>query len=269
MRAANKPWRAPRCELILRVEYESAGQLRADYLTNLSCGGLFLQTELPLAVEQTLEMTLALPLPFEPIKVQGQVRWKNTAGDFTIRGVGVAFTNLDPAAKAKIDQLLATADPATICPTEVVHSEAEHGPNAILRVVLLEKNEVLQGIFSYAGKFIKSKLGPGNWNADVACVTDGQGCLAALKAKPTNLLVLDLDCLPYPTQFVAEVLGENGQSHLTIIGLTGRPSAVDLSNSRLMILPKPIALEPLFRTLSILLLAKVSPIESLARSTPR
>ncbi len=65
----------PRCELVLKVEYESLGQLRSDYLSSLGEGGLFLRTDLPLALGQVLNMTISFPGSLEPLSVRGEVKW--------------------------------------------------------------------------------------------------------------------------------------------------------------------------------------------------
>src|SRR5438067_12267507 len=90
----------PRAELVLKVEYESLGTLRSDYLSSLGAGGLFLRTDLPLAVGQLLTMSISFPGALEPLHLRGEVRWTANS-KAQPEGVGVEFRDLTPQQSAR------------------------------------------------------------------------------------------------------------------------------------------------------------------------
>src|SRR5690242_19730179 len=102
--------RTPRTELTLKVEFETVGQLQTDYLTNLSSGGLFLHTELPLPVGSKLQLTISFPGGLDPIVAEVEVRWRSANHPSAQPGLGVQFINIAPAAKARLEQLIAQVE---------------------------------------------------------------------------------------------------------------------------------------------------------------
>ena len=66
--------RHPRTELVLKVDYTEAGDLQADYLTNLGRGGLFICTALPFNVGEKVAFRISFPGMIEPTPFNGIVR---------------------------------------------------------------------------------------------------------------------------------------------------------------------------------------------------
>lgn len=257
--------RSPRCDLVFQVEYKTTDRVCADHLSNLSTGGLFLRTESPFKPGERIEMVLSFPGVLDRTIVEGEVRWRQ-AEPSTPTGVGVAFRNLDPRARKQIDRLLLLGGAfrrrragAMDLVTRMTHPASPH----ILRVVLLESNPAMQSVFRYAiGKFVhgseavRSKL-----DFDVA--TDRQSCAALLEEKLCNIVIVDLDRLECsPGEMINLIRSQPRHAQLPVIGLSSESSPLDVPRSQMMVLRKPISLDPLFRTLSVMLVTSIEGVPS-------
>ena len=67
----------PRVPARLRVSYGAGGKLLTDYTINISTGGLFLETAVPLPEETPLSLEFDLPQPPRLIRTRGRVAWAN------------------------------------------------------------------------------------------------------------------------------------------------------------------------------------------------
>jgi uncharacterized protein (TIGR02266 family) len=235
--------RSPRCDLVLKVEYESLGQLRRDYLTSLGSGGLHLHTEFPLQVGQVLQMTVSFPSGFPPLAISGVVRWR--AADRatpTPPGVGVEFTDLSAETRARIEQLIARAGAAPLEPTL-----------RPLHAVLLETNIILRDIASFQmRRFAQGTAGKPVWDLDLTCVTDIDGLMAALASKPCQIAILDFETLSHaPKELIDQLRATPAYRHLPIIVLGD--DLLGIADPRTMYVKKPFSVKPLFTTLQMLL----------------
>jgi uncharacterized protein (TIGR02266 family) len=62
---------------------------------NISLGGVYVETPLPLAIGTTIQLRFQLPTQPEPVEVSGDVRWvvtKKAAGEEV--GMGIRFQGL-------------------------------------------------------------------------------------------------------------------------------------------------------------------------------
>ena len=87
-----------RTSLEIEVSLESDHNFFMGLTENISEGGLFVCTHRLLEIGSCIEITLALPGPYAPVKLQAIVRWVrifNVASD-TSPGMGLQF--LDPPA---------------------------------------------------------------------------------------------------------------------------------------------------------------------------
>ena len=66
--------RSERVPIALEIEYRSAGAFLVAYSTNLSKGGIFIETSDPLPVGATLTLRLHAPNT-KPCELQGSVAW--------------------------------------------------------------------------------------------------------------------------------------------------------------------------------------------------
>jgi uncharacterized protein (TIGR02266 family) len=83
----------PRYERQLEVEVLFEGKKQVSRTLNISLGGLFIDSALPLAVGMSVQLRFQLPTQPEPVEVAGDVRWvvKKGAGE---SGIGIRFQGL-------------------------------------------------------------------------------------------------------------------------------------------------------------------------------
>jgi uncharacterized protein (TIGR02266 family) len=91
--------RSPRKACSLAVNYTSWEGAFKGLMRNISAGGMFIQTDKPLAVGQEITTTLSVSNNREPIKITGQIVWR------VPDGIGVKFTATDKDLEEMIDNL--------------------------------------------------------------------------------------------------------------------------------------------------------------------
>jgi uncharacterized protein (TIGR02266 family) len=87
------------------VDYITEQGVRCDYATNLSKGGLFLETDSPVPQGSVVKMRFRVTGSDELHEVEGRVAWVG-GGDGGAPGMGVEFA--DEAAAEKLVSLLET-----------------------------------------------------------------------------------------------------------------------------------------------------------------
>ena len=90
-------------------EFESIEEFIAEYVTNISHGGVFIRSKTPLPIGTKVNLRFSVIIDdIETIEGEGEVvRVVDTPED---AGMGVAFTRLTANSKALVDQLLAQRD---------------------------------------------------------------------------------------------------------------------------------------------------------------
>lgn len=251
--------RTSRCDFVFPVHYKTSDRQGADCLLNLSVGGLFLRTDSPLRPGERIEMRLSFPGVLDSTAVEGEVRWTRLENSAP-RGVGVAFRGLEPRTRRQIDRLLTLGGAFRPRRTVAFEAEPEKAPAPsvqTLRAVFLEPNRALQSIFRYAIKKFVHLGDSVRRELDLDVASDRASCLALLQEKQYSVLIIDFDRLEAsPNELIALIRSNGRNAQLPIVGLSGNgmsSSALELPRSNTMILRKPIALEPLFRTLSVML----------------
>jgi uncharacterized protein (TIGR02266 family) len=99
----------------LRVQFGSAGELKACLLTNLSRGGVFLATPAPEPIGTQLRLKIIVQDPPAQIEVGGEVVSHNVGPGFDthMTGMGVRFIDPDAAARTALGTLYERAlDPS-------------------------------------------------------------------------------------------------------------------------------------------------------------
>lgn len=236
--------RAPRVEIVLKVEFESVGQLRADFLSNLSTGGMFVRTPVPFAVGQAMSLLLSLPGVIDPpVRVEAEVRWLTSDQPDFLRGVGVAFKSLAPELKAKLDLLLAT----TVSPAPQP-SASERGPST---VALMVKNPILREIIKSELERLAKGTAQPKLPFDLLCPADLAQCQTALARSPISVVIADADGLGVQvTTLVEELRGWAKRGDLPVVVMQGAELPVQSSTDRhTVLLRKPVGMKPLFSTL--------------------
>ena len=90
----------------INQEFETIDEFIAEYVTNISQGGVFIRSKnpLPVGTKVTLKFSVILD-DFETVEGEGEVvRVETTPGN---TGMGVAFTRLTSDSKELIDEIVA------------------------------------------------------------------------------------------------------------------------------------------------------------------
>ena len=91
----------------MRVQFRNASSFLVAYSVNLSRGGVFLETDEPLAVGSPITLQLEVP-DVGPSIVSGRVTWRREQPDIEGPvGIGVEFDDMVDPLGALIDQLVA------------------------------------------------------------------------------------------------------------------------------------------------------------------
>jgi type IV pilus assembly protein PilZ len=89
----------------LLVAYKSVGSFITDWATNISQGGLFINTRKPLAVGSVVKLIVQLPDAAFPCDITGRVtrvtEFDNRAN--MVPGMGVEFVDVDEAKRKQIE----------------------------------------------------------------------------------------------------------------------------------------------------------------------
>jgi uncharacterized protein (TIGR02266 family) len=100
--------RWPRVALVAEIAYSADSPAMLRQITDVSHGGLFVDTATPLPEGTTLRLRFALPDQAEPLTLEAAVAWQQPHV-----GMGLRFTKLAPRDKAAIDRFVAaTLGPA-------------------------------------------------------------------------------------------------------------------------------------------------------------
>lgn len=93
---------ADRAGVTVRVEVASVDALFSEFTRNINEGGMFIATDKPLAIDESLELHFQLPGTGEPVKATGRVVRIQEEPP----GMGIEFEELDRAARERINELV-------------------------------------------------------------------------------------------------------------------------------------------------------------------
>ena len=99
--------RAPRLEHPLLVAYRSAGAFCSDLGTNLSTGGMFVNTQNPLPEGTNVNLLVSLPDENAPCRVTGEVVRVQQGSERDPPGMAIKFIDTSRETQARIDELVA------------------------------------------------------------------------------------------------------------------------------------------------------------------
>ncbi len=104
--------KAARLSAEVKVDYRTLGSFITDWSRDISQGGIFIRTSLPLSIGDTIRLRVTLPGRDLPFALEGVVRWVNSThtDDGTPPGMGVEFTNLDDQLKSEIAEFVKTLE---------------------------------------------------------------------------------------------------------------------------------------------------------------
>jgi uncharacterized protein (TIGR02266 family) len=105
MKQPDNKRRATRLHHEIPVAYRSVGSFLTDWATNISRGGLFINTRKPLPVGTAVKILIQLPGASFPAQLGGRVtrvtEYDNRAN--MVPGMGVEFTDLDDAQRRDLE----------------------------------------------------------------------------------------------------------------------------------------------------------------------
>lgn len=94
------------------VDFLALGEARCEYATTLGAGGLFIETEAPLAPRTLVRVRFRLPGGSAIHAIDGRVTWQHRpadarAGDVRPAGMGIEFTDAAAASRLahELDEL--------------------------------------------------------------------------------------------------------------------------------------------------------------------
>lgn len=192
-----------RVAVALRVDYDDADDLLADYTENLSNGGACVAGNRLLPEGTQVRLALSFPGLIEPIRIDGVVRWSRS-GDEPM--IGIEFGEGAPR-----DELAA-----------VIARVRQRDPKVVkrlLRVLVVEDNTHVAELLRHALGDQRS-LGP-NLAIDCRMASDGLAALNLLREQKFDALIVDV-YLPIidGASLITAVRKELGQHALPIIAVS-------------------------------------------------
>ncbi|MEE2663203.1 MAG: TIGR02266 family protein [Myxococcota bacterium] len=98
--------RFERAEVVVQIEYSTVDDLFSEFTRDINEGGLFIETEDPLALGTTVDLQFLLPGSSDPIKAAAEiVRLSDGSGGEPV-GMAVEFDSLPADARKRINELI-------------------------------------------------------------------------------------------------------------------------------------------------------------------
>ncbi|MBK9519715.1 MAG: TIGR02266 family protein [Anaeromyxobacter sp.] len=105
---ADNKRKAARLHHEIPVAYRSVGSFLSDWATNISQGGLFINTRKPLPLGAAVKILLQLPGEQAPSALEGRVA-RVTGYDNAqnmVPGMGIEFTDVTPARREELERFV-------------------------------------------------------------------------------------------------------------------------------------------------------------------
>lgn len=98
--------RAPRAPVTVRVEYATVDAFFSEFSRNINEGGIFVESESPLDLDEVVFLQFRLPGSDEPLKVRGRVAHVSRGDAGEPVGMGLEFDDLSPRDRARINEVV-------------------------------------------------------------------------------------------------------------------------------------------------------------------
>src|SRR5688572_12293665 len=102
-RAAVERRRSERAPVVVRIEYATVDALFSDFTRNINEGGIFVETDEPIPLDQKVELKLRLPGSSELVHVSGRVVRIEQTTATSAGGIAIEFEQLDANARELIN----------------------------------------------------------------------------------------------------------------------------------------------------------------------
>jgi len=172
---------SPRVTALLKIEYPNREGFFVDYLIDLSQGGLFIRTKMPLQVGDEIDFTISFPGLLEPIPLRGVVRRVASDKDKN-PGVGVEFIFTDDETKKAVEKLVGQ-----------FQAEAEPPPAVAnpYRILVTDDNQRVLEMFKFALERLQLEGKGTERPAEIYTACNGREALDILQSIPVDLVILD------------------------------------------------------------------------------
>jgi len=242
-----------RMEVIFKIEYADSKTYLADYVSNVSGGGVFVATEKDFEVGQRIDFSISFPGVMDPIDCCGEVRWRRAPRDSTDDlppGIGLSFIFTSDAEAQRIRSLfLNLTDPPPL---------GQSGIKAVpFRVLLVEENQTVKTLFRSALEKFYDKNMADREQLVVVEAENGHEANEILENESFDLAIIDyimpdLDGL----QIVREIRAKEKVRTLPVIvvsagGEDAQRAAFEAGAD--LYLGKPVLLAQLFKSFQLLL----------------
>jgi Tfp pilus assembly protein PilZ len=223
---------------VLKVEFEDTGVFRSNYLSDLSKGGVRVNT--CLEVGQRVMLNISFLGFVEPIQVEAIVQWAQPATHPDGPASGLAFVDPPTGVRTWIADVIGASTQISI-------------PDAASRVLLLEPQAFLRDVY---GQEVR------NWAElrddeplDLITVSDAAEWLELVTAEEATLGILDVDPLGNPVAVYQAVRAHPVSAELPLIAI-GTPNKIGplaaISDDLLFCLRKPLKFGMLMNTVRVL-----------------
>ena len=96
----------PRVDVWLNAEFQSAQEVAACYMTNISKGGMFMQVDKTLNLGAEVGLTFQLPGQEYVIRIKGKVVWTSPPGGRRKPGMGVQLAEMPGEDRQILDKFI-------------------------------------------------------------------------------------------------------------------------------------------------------------------
>ena len=177
-----------RTELILKIDYPTAGDFLADYTHDMSDSGVFVATSKSFEIGEKLTFDISFPGLLEPIRARGEVRWRRTEKEETDEepaGIGITFIFSSEEEAAEWKRLLERIE------NPPSPSAAAGEPAPPFRVLLADDSSTVREMFRYAvQKFHRGRL-KGQRLLDLVEAEDGNAAWERLQEASFDMAIID------------------------------------------------------------------------------
>lgn len=103
-RAAVERRRTERAPVTVRIEYSTVDALFSDFTRNINEGGIFVETDEAIPLEEKVELKLRLPGASDLVHARGRVVRVEPASETSPAGIAIEFDQLDADARDAINR---------------------------------------------------------------------------------------------------------------------------------------------------------------------
>ena len=111
--------REPRYQVDIQVDEQTSSMFTAGRVTNISRGGLFMESPTPLPIKSRIDLALQLPEIRTVLHLQGRVVWTydiRRTNSRIMTGTGIKFEDMSPEQRQVLEWYLLRVAPREVRP---------------------------------------------------------------------------------------------------------------------------------------------------------